>query len=560
MFRNETGRPARRGGALLTVGLMIAGLAQPSSAGSGAPARPGLPSIKNLSYDPEPKYGTIPARPDPEAVPKPNPGGAWNAYDLNVYETIWFPTRQAGDESGKDAPGGAIAHGVCPGIHGCPNHSLEFIKFWTKSMNSLVKPFGGVARAYPFENVGDAVRTGVLSTPSGKAFNLQATIPGAVHPERMVIVSGHYDQTDSGPASAWDSAEGHATVFRIAKLMTDYWRKTGTQPAVTVKFSAWAGEESGTNGSAAYVRDQILPFPTRKVLGYFNLDPCGGAYPAYYRGNPAYQVKMVMHLSNPNTSIVPGASASIEKFNKQARKVLGDVMNRLDDNLTDVPGSPEIFISDEEAEKKGVASQESMVVPALGGLSLFSSDYRNFEAIGTPIMNLFPDMFGPHRTSAHRGWHADGIATLHTPQDNLLTLNALTGIDQAGLTASQGWYKGLEFCAHMNAWFMLQKNMGGATKIANGPLAFYEVLHNGPAPLKAKKALTFDASGSRGWMGRRLVSDDDLQYSWNFGDGTSATGRVVKHSFPAERAYKVTLTVRGAGGTDTTSMFVNLGS
>lgn len=557
---NLTDRPARRSSAVLVVGLLLAGLVQPSSARPRAAAGSDIPSIKNLRYQPEPEYTTIPASPDPDAVPKANPTRTWNAYDLNVFETIWFPTRQAGDESAKDEPGGAIAHGVCPHIHGCANHSLEFVKFWTKSMSSLVEPFGGVARAYPFENEGDSVRTGVFSTPSGKAFNLQATIPGAVHPEQMVIVSGHYDQTDSGPASAWDSAEGHATVFRIAQLMTDYWRKTGTQPAVTVKFSAWAGEESGTNGSEAFVRDHITPFPNRKVLGYFNLDPCGGAYPAFYRGNPAYQVKMVMHLSDPNRAVFPGAKESIEKFNKEARDVLGDVMNHLDDELTDVPGSPEIFISDEEAKKKEVASHEDLVVPALGGLAAFTSDYRNFEAIGTPILNLFPDMFGPHRNSGHRGWHPDGVATLHTPQDNLRTLNALTGVDQSGLTASQGWYKGLEFCAHMNAWFMLQKDMGGAVDVAPRPTAFFEVLHDGPAPLKAKDGFTFDASGSRSWSGRRVVSSDELSYSWSFGDGSSASGRVVKHAFSKDGSYTVKLTVTGGGGSDSTTMFVNIGS
>ncbi|MGH9195817.1 MAG: M28 family peptidase, partial [Acidimicrobiia bacterium] len=522
-----------RQGSRLASALAISLLVGTASAIPGQASPTGQTTdISKLTYDPEPALLDTPPLPDPTAIPKPNPLGTWNAYDLNAFETIWFPERQAGDPNADDAPGGALAHGVCP-PQGCANHSLEFVSFWKKSMASVVAPFGGAVHAYRFENVGGEIPPYVFATPSGDAYNLQAIIPGAVHPEEMVIVSGHYDQTDSGPGSAWDSAEGHATVFRIAKLMTDYWRKTGTQPAVSVKFTAWAGEESGTNGSQAYIRDNVLPFPNLHAHGYFNLDPCAGAYPAYYRGNPAYQVKMVMQLSDPNQAMFPEDKSEIEAFNKQARKVLGDVMNHLDDNLTDVPGSPEIFVSDEEAKKQGVESQEPMVVPALGGLALFSSDYRNFEQIGVPILNLFPDMFGAHAGGATKdpGWHPDGVALLHTPNDNLRNLNALTGVDQSGLTASQGWYKGLEFCAHMHSWFMLQPNMGGAVAKTKAPVAYFEALHDDPAPLKSGKALTFDASGSRAFAGAKLLTGDELRYYWDFGDGQKAEGVTVKHTY-----------------------------
>ncbi|MEA2433872.1 MAG: hypothetical protein QOG54_1329 [Actinomycetota bacterium] len=547
--------------ALLLASASIAATAL-TSAAPAAPARSVAgPDIGKLAYQPEPSNLSINPLPDPASVPKANPLGNWNAYDLNAFETLWYPHRQAGDTTDDDAPGGAISHGTCTPTS-CGNHSLEFVKFWKKSMASLVAPMGGTVHAYPFENEASDIPPYVFATPGGKAYNLQATIPGAVHPEQMVIVSGHYDQTDSGPASAWDSAEGHATVFRIAKLMTDYWKKTGTQPAVSVKFTAWAGEESGTNGSEAFIRDNILPFSGLRPLGYFNLDPCAGAYPAFYRGNPAYQVKMVMQLSDPAKSVIPEAAERIKAFNKQAREVLGDVMNHLDDKLTDVPTSPEVFISDEEAKKLGVPSQEDMVVPALGGLAIFSSDYARFEEIGVPIINLFPDMLGAHAGGATKdpGWHVDGIALLHTPNDNLRNLNALTGPDQTGLTASQGWYKGLEFCAHMHSWFMLQPNMGGAVPKTNGPVAYFEALHDDPAPLKPGKALTFDATGSRAYVGDKLVNASGLKFSWNFGDGTTSSDQITNHAFSKNGNYEVVLTVTDSSGrSDQMTLKVSIG-
>ena len=499
-----------------------------------------IPSISNMPYKPDPAI---------EAIPKANPTKQYNAYDLNAYETIWFPHRQAADESSEDEPGGAVTHGNCP-EENCANHALEFRKFWLETMAPLVKPFGGVVHSYDFFSEGNGIpEGGPLASPAGDTFNLQATIPGATHPEQMVIVSGHWDQTDSGPASAWDSAEGHATVFRIAKIMTDYWKKTGTRPDVSVKFTAWGAEEAGTFGSIAFVRDNLTPFPSLRVRGYFNLDPCAGAYPAYYRGNPADRVPMVMQLANPEKQASPEVVKNMEDFNKQARDIVGDVFNHLDDTLSDVPTEPEIFVSDEEAEKAGVASQEPEVVTAVGGLAAFSSDYRNFEQIGVPIFNLFPDMFGPHADESYTGYRSDGIGLLHTPNDNLLQLNALTGIDQSGLTPSQGWYKGLELCAHMHSWFMLQPNMGGAVKRTSAPVAYFEGIPKDPAPIAPGKVIEFDAHGSYAFSNAkklRRVPDKKLRYKWSFGDGSKASGPVATHAF--SKTGLVTLTVKAPGG------------
>ncbi|HVF53969.1 MAG TPA: M28 family peptidase [Actinomycetota bacterium] len=544
---------------ILTASLIAGSLAMPAQS-AGANNAPQIPSITNMTYKPTPAIEAIPSTPDPAAVTKPNPTGDWNAYDLNVYETIMFPERQAGDTSADDAPGGAIAHGTCPIPTGCANHSLEFVKFWKQQMKKIVRPWGGAVHSYKFENVGSSVPPYVFASPSGKAFNLQAVIPGSVHPERMVIVSGHYDQTDSGPASAWDSAEGHATVFRIAKIMTDYWRKTGTRPAVSVKFTAWAGEESGTNGARAFIRDNIDPFPNLKVNAYFNLDPCAGAYPAFYRGNPAEQTPMVMQLGDPSQIVDPAQKKAMEDFNIQARDIVGEVFNHLDDSITDVPTAPEVFVSDEEAAESGVPSQETKIVTAIGGLALFSSDYARFEERGIPIFNLFPDVLGPHADGSPA--QADALAILHTPNDNLLSLNAMTGVDQSGLTPSEGWYKGLEMCAHMHAWFMLQPNMGGAVARTKEAVAYFEVLSPTPAPLTAKKPLLFDAKGSHAFSGPatlKLVDPTKLKVSWNFGDGTKATGFPVKHAYAKKGAYTVTLTVKAPNGaTDVMKMIVDV--
>src|SRR3989337_1083773 len=102
-----------------------------------------------------------------------------------------------------------------------------------------------------------------------------------------------------GPAAGAPSAEGHTEVMRMAKIMSDYWRATGTRPSATVKFIPWDSEESGTFGSIDYVNNNIPPGEEDKVRGYFNVDPCAGAYPAFKNGNPALRVPEVLQLADP---------------------------------------------------------------------------------------------------------------------------------------------------------------------------------------------------------------------------------------------------------------------
>ena len=549
-------------GAVLSVALVVSGSAASGStagartdapSGTGArtsSAAPGPSSIKHMPYRPTPAIEAIPATPDPAAIPKPNPLGNYNAYDLNAYQVIHFPRRQPGDPEANSEPGGSPEHGTCPPAT-CDNHEREFVRYWRNLMKPLMKPFGGSVHTYQFRSPGSSA-----FQAAGDTQNLMATIPGAVYPERSVIVSGHYDMTDSGPASAWDSSEGHATVFRIAKIMTDYWKKTGTRPKVSVKFTAWGAEEAGTYGSQAYIRDNLLNFPGLKVNGYFNLDPCAGAYPAYYRGNGVDRTPMVMQLGDPDNQLTPAKKKAFASFNTQARKIVGDVMNHLDDKLNDVPQAPEIFVSKEEAAAAGVPEQEKEIVTALGGLAAFSSDYANFEAIGIPILNLFPDYFGPHADG--EPGRQDGLAILHTKNDNLKTLNGLTGVDQTGLTPSEGWYKGLEFCAHMHGWFMLQSNMGGAVARNKAPVAYFEPLRPKSTrnagtqdPLVAGTPITFDAHGSYAFSRPRTlrkVPTRKLRFKWSFGDGTRGKGIKVRHAYKRPGAYVATLTVTRPGG------------
>ncbi|MFZ2655276.1 MAG: PKD domain-containing protein [Victivallales bacterium] len=81
------------------------------------------------------------------------------------------------------------------------------------------------------------------------------------------------------------------------------------------------------------------------------------------------------------------------------------------------------------------------------------------------------------------------------------------------------------------------------------------------------RALTADAGPDRSAAPGDIVAFDGsnsfggiVSYTWNFGDGTTATGVKPTHSYASPKTYTVTLTVQDAGGgiaTDTLSMLVN---
>jgi PKD repeat protein len=497
---------------------------------------------------------------------EPNPSGQYLAYDMDVFESLTFPGRQPGDTSDKDEPGnGGMPYGFCPPDpmfvpqgH-CANHQLEYLNHYESTMKEMLKDFGVVVHRYQFESPGSrqvegSGTVGGLQAAPGRAFNISATIPGADHPDEEVLVSGHFDFTDGGHAAAWDSSEGHTEVIRIAKIMSDYWRKTGTRPSATVKFIPFDSEESGSYGSADYVEHNIPPGNEGKVRGYFNMDPCAGGYPAFYHGNPAQRINQVLQLSDPAAEETVAAKKRDEVFNTRMLKVIDEVLDHLDDHMITQPDNPEIFVSDAEAKKSGGTSERSQIVTALGGLLLFSSDYANFDAIGVPVFNLFPDVFGPHADGTPAS--GEGATILHNPRDNLTTLNALTSTDQSGLTASEGWAKGMEWCAHAEAWGMLQPETGGGQTRNEDVVAYYEAL---PNEAIQRQNVVFDAAGSYQYAdaaARAYVDESKLEFIWDFGDGSQGSGKRVEHGYADVGRYQSKLTVRNTetGQADTMTL------
>jgi Peptidase family M28/Divergent InlB B-repeat domain/Fibronectin type III domain len=107
--------------------------------------------------------------------------------------------------------------------------------------------------------------------------NVIAWIPGSGHPNRLIVIGGHYDsRTTNGkdgvsPApGANDSGSQTALVLEAARVMA------GHVFDATIVFADWSGEEQALQGSINFVRNYRKYFPNGTLEFNLNSDIVGG--------------------------------------------------------------------------------------------------------------------------------------------------------------------------------------------------------------------------------------------------------------------------------------------
>ncbi len=121
---------------------------------------------------------------------------------------------------------------------------------------------------------GLAVATESFGVGATTAWNVIATLPGALRPEDLYIVGAHYDATSQSPLAAApgaeDNASGCAGVLEMARIFTAH------PPDATILFICYSGEEQGLWGSedhaaglvAAGLDDQVMAVLIMDMVGY----------------------------------------------------------------------------------------------------------------------------------------------------------------------------------------------------------------------------------------------------------------------------------------------------
>ncbi|MFT3883905.1 MAG: M20/M25/M40 family metallo-hydrolase [Flavobacteriales bacterium] len=102
---------------------------------------------------------------------------------------------------------------------------------------------------------------------SGGGKNILASKRGAVHPERKVVICGHYDAMPGGPVNAPgadDNGSGSVAVLEAARLMADHRFEN------TIVFALWDEEEQGLLGSRYYAGAQAAN--DSAIIAVVNMD------------------------------------------------------------------------------------------------------------------------------------------------------------------------------------------------------------------------------------------------------------------------------------------------
>ncbi len=121
-------------------------------------------------------------------------------------------------------------------------------------------------------------------TPPGDSFNIVAEIPGTDPNAGVVMLGAHFDSWTGG-TGATDNAAGSVVSMEVMRIL----KTLNLKMSRTVRLALWTGEEQGSRGSAAYVKEHFMdsadmkPKPEwSKLSAYYNIDNGTGALRGIY--------------------------------------------------------------------------------------------------------------------------------------------------------------------------------------------------------------------------------------------------------------------------------------
>jgi hypothetical protein len=454
----------------------------------------------------------------------------------------------------------------------------EFYAYWKKTMTDpkQMGPLGtAVTTSDHYFQSGDLF--GAPGTaPPFKSDVAEVTLPGATCPGERTLFAAHPDSTpglNQHNGSAYDDTSGVSMGMAEFRALLQWYAANGTWPTRTVKIGLFDAEETGLYGSAYYAANLIPPGPQGQYKLVANMDQNGLEYPAYHFGtqhftsNPTgstgpWQTNInASPLKKPPTSVysdedwarIQANMPAIEHFRQaltdsvqQAFTTLGakhhnqiTLENPLE-NGAKVPaytaGDLKTYSTPQD-DTLGRTDQVPFVaqgIPGYGVLGAFdSTDTENPFPQQTPVK---PPIFQ--------------YAGYDTPRDTIQHLNLLASGQPMGPatndsavpeSGTEELRAALELPATWSDYLVSRDEYAGADPRPNGPLAYFET--DPVKPAKDQLKIGFDASFTR-----PLDAVGKLTYAWDFGDGTSATGEKVSHTYAHPQFADVKLVVQDENG------------
>ena len=466
--------------------------------------------------------------------------------------------------SGFDGPPGDLdpAHGNQPPQ---VNGWQEFFAHWKQQLRdpAVLGAFAhaGAIADHPFDV--NAFVNGAHPPFQGDVPVL--TIPGATCPGQSTLIAGHPDGTpglNTGNGSTYDDTSGITMGMGETQALARWWQAHGTWPARTFKLGMFDAEEVGLDGSQFYADNLIPPGPQGQYVLVANMDQNGIEYPAFPFGSTATTFNPGAWYTNINASPLKDFSIysdaqghpdpailanmpAIQRFRAALAQSVAQAFSDLGAKYHfTVPllggGTAPAYLPQDIAAKSpvqddtlGRTDQVPFVargIPGFGVLGAYDSTANENPAYG--LGPLAPLGDGSLVSIPQQ-------AGYDTPRDNVAHFNLLTSGVPTPDAIGEPARRALELPATWTSYLLARPEYSGAAPTPQAPIAYFEAL---PVAPSAGAPVSFDASAS--------VDDLDrgLQYTWDFGDGSHATGVAVRHSYASAGWYDAILVVRDAAG------------
>ncbi len=433
-----------------------------------------------------------------------------------IYDQLFFmATHFQHRESGYDV-------NLPPSVNG---HD-EFAHYWAQEATRDLQGFGTQVRYDLFSSPGWANRPPV--TPS---FNVEVSVPGATHPEQVVIIGCHYDGEAISTQSANDDASGCAIELGVARALGQYWRSQHVYPDRTLRFVIFDAEEQGLLGSFHYVNNTVNG-DLSNIVAMFNEEQNGIAYPLRYLGRLANPLLPFYIYMSPlkNNDLYP----------VQEKLSLAQQKNILNFRSLMQQAVPAVF---QEFQALGFqtltyhgANRHDIAQPLFTSAQLSNvqqlddtlgaSDQMPFTLAGIPSATFVGNStyYDPHPPA----WSYP----FDQKQDTIQLMNTFA---QGGSQKSNALMLALALPGMLTTWMLQQPTMLGETSTLSPGTPITTISDVGQALVGHDLALNADASYVANG------TNNALTYTWDFGDGIRASGKEVRHTYTRAGAYTIML-------------------
>ena len=415
----------------------------------------------------------------------------------------------------------------------------EFAAYWAQQMMQNLQGFGPQVRHDPFAVLGWLNRPAVVP-----AVNVEVTVPGVTHPEQVVVIGCHYDGQAVSTQSAYDDASGCTIELGVAKALGIYWHSHHVYPARTLRFVIFDAEEQGLYGSFHYLNSTIHG-DTHNIVAMFNEEQNGIAYPLRFLGK----------LSNPLLPFYINVSPLTDSVLYPAQSKLSQAQR---DNITHFRALMQQAVvaafaqfqalgyqtltyrndANQDVSQPVFASNQVTNVQQADD-TLGGSDEIPFTLAGLPCATFVGN--ATYYDSNPLPWSYP----YDQAQDTIQLMNTFaSGSSQK----AEALVLALALPGMLTTWMLNQPDILGQTPADGKPIAAVSDIGQTLAgqPISLDATASFDPQGTA------------LSYAWNFGDGATASGMTVRHTYAKAGIYTLTLTVSSAASKRSISKIINV--